>query len=101
MPRARAHILFLLLNALASADVFFRWWTGGLSCAGQNGEMVGVADRAVDQDSWVPGPHRVLSRSPQHSVTRGWVAAGAVNELGTGTASPLPWISQTGARGHE
>ncbi|XP_057635484.1 LOW QUALITY PROTEIN: transmembrane protein 258 [Chionomys nivalis] len=27
MPRARDHILFLLLNALASADVFFRWWT--------------------------------------------------------------------------
>ncbi|OBS58747.1 hypothetical protein A6R68_10075 [Neotoma lepida] len=39
MPRSRVHILFLLLNALAPADVFFRWWTGGLSCAGQNGEM--------------------------------------------------------------
>ncbi|EDM12794.1 rCG47273, isoform CRA_a [Rattus norvegicus] len=25
MPRAMDHILFLLLNALAPADVFFRW----------------------------------------------------------------------------
>ncbi|XP_052617665.1 LOW QUALITY PROTEIN: transmembrane protein 258 [Peromyscus californicus insignis] len=26
MPRWRDYILFLLLNALAPADVFFRWW---------------------------------------------------------------------------
>lgn len=50
MPRARDHILFLLLSALAPADVFFRWRIGGLSCAGQNGEMMGVNGQCCGQD---------------------------------------------------
>ncbi|KAF7467175.1 Hypothetical predicted protein [Marmota monax] len=37
MPRARGHRLFRPSRAPAPADVFFRWQSGGLPCAGQNG----------------------------------------------------------------